>query len=179
MPTRTAVKTTTEPERQPTLLLNLNRPNAITIPERLYPLAVTPPGSLHKRPALLPTKFMQPVGDGSGGCDKLDYDRLAKEMVEIMGSTIFLTYYRAFYTVWLCAMLICVANFAQAAGATGDQTTSEAKLKRVALACTGDYPRFCPASETGRVNGRDQFICLKYFKTDVSLNCRRALTAAK
>lgn len=53
-----------------------------------------------------------------------------------------------------------------------------AAMHAVALSCTEDYPRFCPDQGTSEITARDQLICLKPFKTDLSLPCRKAVTAA-
>ncbi len=78
------------------------------------------------------------------------------------------------------AALTVMAGSAQAqksAKAPGE-VTSATKFANVVSSCTTDYPRFCPPSASGTVGGRDQVICLKYFKSNLSLGCRRAVVAA-
>jgi hypothetical protein len=65
------------------------------------------------------------------------------------------------------------------AGEDAGQASRGARFTAVALACKVEYPRLCPGYEAGRVGGRDQYMCLKFFKPDLSLGCRRAITAAK
>jgi hypothetical protein len=55
--------------------------------------------------------------------------------------------------------------------------SSEVLLRRVANACRGETGRFCPELRAS-ATGRDEVICLKYHKNDLSLGCRGAINAA-
>ena len=50
-------------------------------------------------------------------------------------------------------------------------------LRRVPRSCKAEVVRFCPSLPEG-ARPRDQAICLKYYKTSLSLGCRGAVTAA-
>jgi hypothetical protein len=47
----------------------------------------------------------------------------------------------------------------------------------VMSSCAADYARFCPGPADRLVNPREEVLCLKYFKSDLSLSCRRAVNA--
>ncbi len=53
----------------------------------------------------------------------------------------------------------------------------QAAAKLVTGSCVADYLRFCPSAGDGPASGREEALCLKYFKPDLSLGCRRAVTA--
>ncbi len=75
-------------------------------------------------------------------------------------------------------VVMAVTAQAQNAAQAPGTVTNATKFANVVTACKFDYPRFCPASTSGTADGRDQVICLKYFKSDLSLGCRRAVVAA-
>jgi hypothetical protein len=54
--------------------------------------------------------------------------------------------------------------------------TSQAALRRVAETCQAETQQFCPALQPSPTP-RDEAICLKYYKTSLSLGCRSAINA--
>jgi hypothetical protein len=70
-------------------------------------------------------------------------------------------------------------SHAQDTDSNPDKRVKPSKFTGIVTACTVDYPKFCPNPGNTVVSGRDQFICLKFFKADLSLGCRRAVLAAK
>lgn len=54
------------------------------------------------------------------------------------------------------------------------QPSSAAALRRVTTSCKDETARFCPALEPSPLP-RDAAICLKYYKTSLSLGCRGAV----
>lgn len=77
----------------------------------------------------------------------------------------------------LLAMSYAGTALAQDAGGRAHRITGS-QSRNVVTACTDDYPRFCPAPANGSASGRDQAICLKFYKNDLTLRCRRAVIAA-
>jgi hypothetical protein len=63
----------------------------------------------------------------------------------------------------------------QAWPATQPQT-SQAALRRVAESCQAETQQFCPTLQPSPTP-RDEAICLKYYKTSLSLGCRSAINA--
>ncbi|MEJ1977697.1 MAG: hypothetical protein WDN49_17875 [Acetobacteraceae bacterium] len=52
-----------------------------------------------------------------------------------------------------------------------------AKMQRqVVKACPADFAKFCPGQQT--TDWRSMTICLKFYRSDLSLNCRAAIIAA-
>ncbi len=74
---------------------------------------------------------------------------------------------------------VCAAAMAFPLGAQAqDKAPGRSSIaKLVTGACVADYARFCPGAEDRLASGREQALCLKYFKPDLSLGCRRAVTA--
>jgi hypothetical protein len=64
---------------------------------------------------------------------------------------------------------------AQTQPATQPQT-SQAALRRVAESCQAETQQFCPTLQP-HPTPRDEAICLKYYKTSLSLGCRGAINA--
>jgi Tfp pilus assembly protein PilE len=64
---------------------------------------------------------------------------------------------------------------AQTQPATQPQT-SQAALRRVAESCQAETQHFCPTLQPSPTP-RDEAICLKYYKTSLSLGCRGAINA--
>src|ERR1700682_1399608 len=54
--------------------------------------------------------------------------------------------------------------------------TSQAALRRVAESCHAETQHFCPTLQPSPTP-RDEAICLKYYKTSLSLGCRSAVNA--
>jgi hypothetical protein len=54
------------------------------------------------------------------------------------------------------------------------QPSSAAALRGVTTSCKDETERFCPALEPSPLP-RDAAICLKYYKTSLSLSCRGAV----
>jgi hypothetical protein len=49
---------------------------------------------------------------------------------------------------------------------------------RVMIACQADYVRFCPMRPDMLINPQEEIMCLRYFKSNLSLGCRQAANAA-
>lgn len=58
---------------------------------------------------------------------------------------------------------------------TADRTAAYAAVGK---SCAAETQRFCPALATGVPQPRSQAICLRPYKTSLSLSCRRAVKAA-
>lgn len=67
-----------------------------------------------------------------------------------------------------------------AAASAGDGSSAPAPgvsaFRRVAEACQGDAARLCPGLPAS-ATAHDQAICLKFFKSDLSLGCRGAINS--
>ena len=75
----------------------------------------------------------------------------------------------------LLAAAVCLAAIsaqAQPAPATGIGA-----LRRITGACQAETARFCPALVQSVPSPRDQYICLKAYKSSLSFNCRGAVNA--
>ncbi len=59
---------------------------------------------------------------------------------------------------------------------SADSAAKARAYHAVAQSCSADYTRFCPE---GSADARNQVICLKAFTADLSLNCRKAVKAAR
>ena len=55
--------------------------------------------------------------------------------------------------------------------------TPESLRHRVSASCGGDVARFCPEL-SGTASPQNQLICLRPYKSDLSLGCRGAVKAA-
>ncbi len=55
--------------------------------------------------------------------------------------------------------------------------TSAAALRRVTSSCRAETLRFCPALAQAAPTPRNQAICLRPYKTSLSLGCRSAVNA--
>ncbi len=87
-----------------------------------------------------------------------------------------------------CKLLLVVGSvllFSAGLGCDGvaAQTPSDPGPRRTALqsvtrACAQDYMSHCTAPPGGEVSARSEVICLKFVKQDLTLACRRAVTAA-
>ena len=77
----------------------------------------------------------------------------------------------------LLAVSYAGAALAQDSGGRTHRITGS-QSRGVVSACKDDYARFCPAPASGLASGRDQAICLKFYKNDLTLQCRRAVIAA-
>lgn len=75
-----------------------------------------------------------------------------------------------------CAVLACIAAAALAgpASAQAPKPSRGIAANAVPKACKPETERFCP--EVG-ASGRSAAICLKPFKSSLSLSCRRAVRA--
>ena len=75
----------------------------------------------------------------------------------------------------LLAAAACLAAFeAQAQPAP---STGLGALRRITGACQEETVRFCPALVQSAPSPRDQYICLKAYKSSLSFNCRSAVNA--
>jgi hypothetical protein len=77
-------------------------------------------------------------------------------------------------TVTIIAALFVAASSA-AAQDVGQPNAPDYQL--VSTACQKDYSRFCEHQGNPVPSPRFQAICLKYFRSDLSIGCRRALAA--
>jgi hypothetical protein len=75
----------------------------------------------------------------------------------------------------IVAALFVAASSAAAAQDVGQPNAPDYRL--VATACQEDYSRFCEHQGDPVPSPRIQAICLKNFRSDLSLGCRRALAA--
>jgi hypothetical protein len=73
-------------------------------------------------------------------------------------------------------ILSCTTAMAQVSE-TVDATTSA--YRQVHLSCAADTVRFCPAINHATAMPRDQVMCLKIYRVDLTLGCRNALAAVK
>ena len=48
-------------------------------------------------------------------------------------------------------------------------------MRRVSAACQAETVRFCPSLEALAPSPREQYICLKSYKSSLSFNCRAAV----
>ena len=53
-----------------------------------------------------------------------------------------------------------------------------AAYRQTATACVPELARFCPPIDQSTALPRDQAMCLKLYRADLSLPCRNAVTAA-
>ena len=58
------------------------------------------------------------------------------------------------------------------------QSAGQGALRRVSGACQAETVRFCPSLEALAPSPREQYICLKSYKSSLSFNCRAAVNAA-
>lgn len=65
---------------------------------------------------------------------------------------------------------------AQDADAPAAASPSATVLRRVTTACQAEMQRFCPAL-SGTPSARSQAICLRPYRTSLSLGCRSAVNA--
>lgn len=80
-------------------------------------------------------------------------------------------------TVWI--RLLAAASCLAAAQAHAQPAPSAGlgALRRIAGACQAETARFCPALADSAPSPRNQYICLKAYKTSLSFNCRGAVNA--
>jgi hypothetical protein len=78
-------------------------------------------------------------------------------------------------TVTIVAALFVVASSAAAAQDAGQPNAPDYRL--VSTACQKDYSGFCEHQGDPVPSPRFQAICLKHFKSDLSIGCRHALAA--
>ncbi len=52
-----------------------------------------------------------------------------------------------------------------------------AAYREITAMCQADAERFCPAVDQSLASPRDQMMCLKTYRADLSLNCRKAVKA--
>ena len=55
------------------------------------------------------------------------------------------------------------------------QSTGQGAMRRVSAACQAETVRFCPSLEALAPSPREQYICLKSYKSSLSFNCRAAV----
>ncbi len=77
--------------------------------------------------------------------------------------------------------LVFLLGTTRVQAADGDPDTAGpspgAALRQVSAVCAGEIARFCPEL-SDPVSPRNQVICLKPFKSDLSLACRGTVNAA-
>ncbi len=74
----------------------------------------------------------------------------------------------------VAGLLVCTAAAAQ-------EVTPEAAAayRRLGRSCAADAARFCPSVAQAPATPRDQAMCLKTYRFDLSLTCRSAMAAVK
>ena len=73
---------------------------------------------------------------------------------------------------------LLLAGAVAAPPALGQELPASAARARVVQTCQAEARRFCPAGEDGAQVGRNTVICLRPFRTSLSLPCRAAVNAA-
>jgi hypothetical protein len=81
---------------------------------------------------------------------------------------------RVFATACVVGVLTCTAALGQNTE-PGDQQA--AAYHAITLLCQADAERFCPSVDQTQASPRDQMMCLKIYRADLTLNCRRAVKA--
>jgi len=79
------------------------------------------------------------------------------------------------YGLPLVVVAVLLAASARAQEASAGPTAEN--YRQVIRTCKADYAKFCDATSATTASGRDQAICLKYQKQDLSLPCRTAVNA--
>lgn len=77
-----------------------------------------------------------------------------------------------------CAFLAGVAASQAQPATPGNAVGRRAALSSVATACREDYARLCPSDTNLVPTPRDEVICLRPLKADLSLHCRHAVSSA-
>ncbi len=79
-----------------------------------------------------------------------------------------------------CVILATGVSFSGTALAQAKDPVAirRAALKSVPTSCVAEYAKYCTPPTVGRPSARDQVICLKSHRPDLSLGCRSAVTAA-
>jgi hypothetical protein len=84
------------------------------------------------------------------------------------------------------AAAVCVSLLVGGGGAATAQDSDQdlvlgsgraAEYQRVTQTCYRDVARFCPALDQAAATPRDQALCLKPFRLDLTRDCRAALAA--
>lgn len=80
---------------------------------------------------------------------------------------------------WRAGLVALVSGLplAGAHAQAGDDGPTPRAYRRVAQSCVTEYKRLCPAAEATGPQPRAMVICLKPYKTSLSLRCRRAVGA--
>ena len=71
-------------------------------------------------------------------------------------------------------VLLAVLAYTMPAAAQSTRTAAYAQVGKV---CVSEVRRFCPALDGAAPQPRNQAICLKPYRSSLSLSCRRAVTA--
>lgn len=79
----------------------------------------------------------------------------------------------------ILGIVLALPAFAQEAATAPVKPPRVKLLRDVTASCKVDYQRFCPTSRTGRISGGDEVLCLKFYRSDLSLGCRHAISAAQ
>jgi hypothetical protein len=74
------------------------------------------------------------------------------------------------------AILNCTAAMAQVSETVDAKT---AAYRQVHMSCVADTARFCPAIDHVTAIPREQVMCLRIYRVDLTLGCRSALAAVK
>jgi len=83
-------------------------------------------------------------------------------------------------TVYAIGAAFFVGLLACNAAAAQDDSPADARgaaYRRVAKLCATDAARFCPVMDQASTFSRDQVLCLKMYRVDLSLPCRNAVAA--
>ncbi len=77
-------------------------------------------------------------------------------------------------TACFAGVLACTAALGQDTQ-PGDKQA--AAYHQITALCQADAERFCPPVDQALASPHDQVMCLKTYRADLSLNCRRAVKA--
>ncbi len=75
----------------------------------------------------------------------------------------------------LLATAACLGTALGPASQAHAQSAGQGTLRRVSGACQAETVRFCPSLEALVPSPREQYICLKSYKSSLSFNCRAAV----
>lgn len=78
---------------------------------------------------------------------------------------------------WVPFLAAACAILGQPAYAQSDPAPGAGGLRRITGACRAETARFCPALAGSVPTPRNQLICLRPYKSSLSLGCRSAVAA--
>lgn len=78
---------------------------------------------------------------------------------------------------WVPFLVAAYSVVGQPAYAQADPGSGLGGLRRITGACRAETARFCPALANAAPSPRNQLICLRPYKSSLSLSCRSAVNA--